>query len=398
MVKMKPSSWWLKALLRTSLLALSSAFVLQTAKPASNLFLDKSLGRCVWKMQRQLDVNPPTLRRNSRCSLAQTSMSSNLLDSFKRGVIMALAVVALFLSPGDALAAKSGGRVAGSGFRAGVAARSSMKSSSVRSAVKSPAQRQIGGGVIVAPPPLSPLGYSPLGLSPFGLRPFFYAPLLTDVVVLGGVAYAGAMAYNMFENARQGRTSGINIAKVQVAVCCDNRGPSSLLGTVERLARECDSRSQSSMANLVSDVSLALLRREVDWVSAAVETKTVTDITEGENICSQMSFKERMKVERETFNLVAGKDKSEARGSEAKLDDIGKSTIAVITMVVAMEGKKLPEIRDSKSLKEALMSLGTEALHEDTLVAAELLWVPEEPWESLTPDDIMLEYPNLLSL
>eukprot|EP00960_Hanusia_phi_P056228 763192-Hanusia_phi.AAC.5 len=104
-----------------------------------------------------------------------------------------------------------------------------------------------------------------------------------------------------------------------------------------------------------------------------------------------------------------------------------------------MEGKKLPEIRDSKSLKEALMSLGTEALHEDTLVAAEvsrdlpccflsacvlrvlllsllltlllprpgwsltfsliqLLWVPEEPWESLTPDDIMLEYPNLLSL
>eukprot|EP00960_Hanusia_phi_P056227 763192-Hanusia_phi.AAC.4 len=134
---------------------------------------------------------------------------------------MALAVVALFLSPGDALAAKSGGRVAGSGFRAGVAARSSMKSSSVRSAVKSPAQRQIGNcPSLLRSGSQATLGVSDsrTGLSPFGLRPFFYAPLLTDVVVLGGVAYAGAMAYNMFENARQGRTSGINIAKVQVAV------------------------------------------------------------------------------------------------------------------------------------------------------------------------------------
>ncbi|EKX43801.1 hypothetical protein GUITHDRAFT_110255 [Guillardia theta CCMP2712] len=305
-------------------------------------------------------------------------MSGGVVDSFKRVAVIALATVALLLSPGDAFAAKSGGRVAGSGFRAGAAARSSMKAS-VRSSMKSSAQRQIG-------------------LSPFGVRPFFYGPLLTDVVVIGGVAYAGAMAYNMFENARQGRTSGINIAKVQVAVCCDNRGPNSLLGTVARLARDCDSRSQRSMASLVSDVSLALLRREVDWVSAAVETKTVKDITEGENIFSQMSFTERAKVERETFNLVAGKDKSEARSSETKLEDIGKSTMAVITMVVAMEGKKLPEIRDSKSLKEALMSLGTEALNEDSLVAAELLWVPEEPWESLTADDVILEYPNLLSL
>eukprot|EP00960_Hanusia_phi_P030543 748696-Hanusia_phi.AAC.1 len=62
-------------------------------------------------------------------------------------------------------------------------------------------------------------------------------------------------------------------------------------------------------------------------------------------------------------------DKSEARSSEGKvkssarviehsagaqLDDIGKATEAVITMILAIEGKELPSVKDMKSLRTCL--------------------------------------------
>lgn len=73
----------------------------------------------------------------------------------------------------------------------------------------------------------------------------------------------------------------INVCKIQVATYCDNRGPSSVLGIVSRLAdkvrdpaflhhgfamaeqpgtRQVNTEDQDSLSSLVSDVALALLR------------------------------------------------------------------------------------------------------------------------------------------
>jgi hypothetical protein len=39
-----------------------------------------------------------------------------------------------------------------------------------------------------------------------------------------------------------------------------------------------------------------------------------------------------------------GRGRSDARGAEAKLEDIGKSTVAVVTLVLALEGASLPQV------------------------------------------------------
>mmetsp|Transcript_29598 Transcript_29598/g.66963 ORF Transcript_29598/g.66963 Transcript_29598/m.66963 type:complete len:267 (-) Transcript_29598:2114-2914(-) len=191
----------------------------------------------------------------------------------------------------------------------------------------------------------------------------------------------------------------INVVKLQVAVHCDTRGPSSLLGTIGRIADEADTETEEGLADLVSDVALALLRKESDWVSASLEKKVTRDEDEGESLFGQFSLQERAKIERETFNKVSGMDKSEARSSEGKLDDIGKATEAVITMILAIEGKELPSVKDMKSLRTCLTELGgSDMLGNNALLAAEIMWTPEEPWETITKEDLILEYPKLLPL
>jgi len=223
-------------------------------------------------------------------------------------------------------------------------------------------------------------------------------PSITDILLVGGIAYAGYKIYEGVQNAQLGTAAGVTVAKLQVAVSCDERGPTSLLGTLSRLAKTCDTSNQAGVSSLVSDVSLALLRKEVDWMSAALETAGSKDVDAGERKFSEFSLRERAKIERETINKVGGQDKSEARGKEARADSFGSGTVAVVTLVLALQGRALPAVTDMASLKQTLMTLGSDVLDNESLLAAEVMWTPEEPWERLTADEVTLDYPNLIPL
>lgn len=323
-------------------------------------------------------------------------------DRLKSAAFGFLLVAGLALGgPDDALAAKSGARVGGGSFR-------SAPSRSAPSRPAPQAQQSYGGGttVLVAPPMYSPspFGFSPFGFSPFGFSPFgFFRPVvmgpsITDLLLVGGIAFAGYKIYESVQNAQLGTAAGVTVAKLQVAVSCDDRSPSSLLGTLDRLGKSADTSSSSGVASLVSDTALALLRKEVDWISAALETAGAKTVDQGEQKFGEFSLKERAKIERETLNKVGGADKSEARGAETKTDSFGSGTVAVVTLILALQGRALEPVTDIKTLKSTLMTLGSDVLDNESLLAAEVMWTPEEPWERISPDEVTLEYPNLLPL
>jgi len=165
------------------------------------------------------------------------------------------------------------------------------------------------------------------------------------------------------------------------------------------IADEADTETDEGLEELVSDVALALLRSESDWLSGASEAITVKDEDEGEDKFSEMSMKERAKIERETVNLVAGRDKSKDRSAEDDVNSIGKPTVAVVTIIVALEDKELPKVTDVKSLRKCLTMLGgSDLLGTSALLASEVMWTPEEPWEVLEKADLYLEYPELMPL
>jgi len=189
------------------------------------------------------------------------------------------------------------------------------------------------------------------------------------------------------------------VSKVQVSLQCDTRGPSSILGRIADVADEADTETDEGLEELVSDVALAVLRCEDDWISASSDTIKAKNEDQGEDIFSEMSMKERAKIERETVNVVAGRDKSEERSEEKDINSIGKSTVAVVTIILALEDKELPNVTDRKSLKKCLTMLGgSDLLGASALLAAEVMWTPEEPWEVLEKNDLYLEYPELMPL
>ncbi|CAN0393719.1 unnamed protein product [Ectocarpus sp. 13 AM-2016] len=51
-------------------------------------------------------------------------------------------------------------------------------------------------------------------------------------------------------------------------------------------------------------------------------------------------------------------------------------------------------------LKTALQTIASGALSDggDNVLAAEVLWTPEEPWEVLTREDAIADFPELMDL
>jgi uncharacterized membrane protein len=341
--------------------------------------------------------------------------SEGLHLRLKAGVMAIVAMVVLmFGSPDDALAARSGGRASGSfrgsapskvysggGGSRGSSTGSSIGGGSSRTVILAPSPSPI----VVSPYGFSPFGYSPFGVSPFGLfRPAIFGPSLSDIILVGGAAYVGYKIYEGIQNQKLGITDEQTVAKVQVAVFCEDRSPASLLGAIARLVDRADTSSQESMSGLVSDVALALLRKESAWISAAAETASYRSDREADDAFAQFSLRERAKIERETVNRVNGKDKSERRAGPgfgavtAGRAVTAQSTVAVVTLLVCLNGKRVPQVKDRETLKAALLALGSDLLSGDGLMAAEVMWTPEEADDTLMPEDVTLDFPTLLPL
>jgi len=309
--------------------------------------------------------------------------------------LLAVSLTAGF--PQDA-EARSGGRVGGGSF-----SRRPVQTQSRQYAA--PAASTVGGGstTIVAPRPYigGGIGIMPYYYpSPFGYgATMMMGPSIGNIILLGGIAFVGYKIVTANQEEDEfGYNPEVNVCKIQVATYCENRGPSSVLGTVSRLADTVDTEDQDSLSSLVSDVSLALLRKESDWISAKIETYTTKDEDEAEQKFSELSLKERSKIERETVNRVRGTDKSDAREGEGKLEDIGKPTSAVITLILALQGRTINECKDLASLRSALSTIGSDVTGNDALMAAEVMWTPEEAWETVTPDEIIMDYPDHIPL
>jgi len=293
-----------------------------------------------------------------------------------KSIMLAFVLIPILLfSPADADAARrSGGRMGGGSIRqtqraAPRQSASQFGSTSSFGGTSSPSLRP---NVIVSP--FGGFGYSPFGMmggfSPMGMgmgygaRPLLMGPSITDVVIVGGVAFAGYKAYQKFMSGDEGGMGGgsaVQVSKLQVSLSCDERGPNSLLGTMSRLADTCDTDSQRGICNLVSDTALALLRREGDWSSASLTTAKASGLEDGESKFGKFSLEERSKIDRETVNKVRGQDKSDTRG-EGDNNDVGRPTVAVVTLILATQGRELQPVKDLQSLRSCLSTLGSDAL------------------------------------
>jgi len=246
-----------------------------------------------------------------------------------------------------------------------------------------------GGGptnVYIAPPPLfSPFGFgfSPFGFSPFGFGFGFGLPAPLLLLAVGGLALTSFRSSRGIEQGAED-TAGAALC-LQVACYCSDRSDS-LYGRLQRVARTADTESYEGLQQLTSDVCLALLRSSKDWLAARSVSSTAgvfsNDVEEAYN---RLVVQERAKWQDEQTSL--------------KRTMAGQPTYMVATLVVLLRsGQELPGISGVGDLREAVAQLASTVSVEDNLIAAEVLWTPEDTNDVMDRDDMFLNFPELVTL
>ncbi|MBD2103285.1 DUF1517 domain-containing protein [Leptolyngbya sp. FACHB-261] len=325
-------------------------------------------------------------------------MKSKLFSQLKRLLrpALALLLVALMVlgNADGALAARSGGRAGGRSFGA---PRRSMPPSG--QTYRGPSGGYYPGGG----------GYYPGG--GFGF------PFLFPVFGIGGgfgglftllifFSIAGFLARS-FRSATSGGEGGddytgypsnkVQVNKVQVGLLANARG---LQAELNDLARRADTSSPAGYTRLLQETTLALLRHPDYWAYAGSDNKTIA-LAAAEGQFNQLALSERSKFNRETLSnvdnlLTQAPARAALTGDQADLSE-GPGEFIVVTLLTAVEGDfRLPPVRSAADLQQALQALGS--VSSDRLLAVEVLWTPQAEDDTLTADQMLTSYSQLVSV
>jgi uncharacterized membrane protein len=303
-------------------------------------------------------------------------------------ISVALALVLVFgLQNHDAFAARSGGRMGGSSFRA--------PSRSYRTPTRTNGGAMYGGGY----------GYG----GGFGL-PFMYGlgfggggGMFSLLITLAIAGFLFRTFQNTFgSDAGSEENPGISVAKVQVGLMAQARN---LQLDLDRIAFNADTNTESGRAKVLQEVSLTLLRHPEYWVYGSVSTDT-PKLSGAEAVFNRLTMAERSKFSEETLSNIngqvkqpklAGADQGGTLTPQSPAELLAMNADAeyiVVTLLVATTAKlQLPKINGENDMKQALQQIGS--LAAGGLLAIEVVWTPQADGDCLTSDDIMASYPDM---
>jgi len=300
-------------------------------------------------------------------------------------------VLGLALSHADgALAARSGGRIGGGSFRA-------------------PSSRTYtppGGG-----------GYYPGGGGYYPGGGGFGFPFLIPFWGIGG-GFGGLFSILIFlaianfllqtfrrvgggeEEVAYSSNPSVSVTRLQVGLLAQARG---LQTELNQIAETADTNSPQGRAEVLQEVSLALLRHPEYWVYAGGGTQQAK-LNSAESQFNRLSLAERSKFSEETLSNVNNqlkealrKDALPAAGeldNPTRLIAEGPGEYIIVTLLAATLGKfEIPTINSADDLRQALRQIG--GMPSEQLLAIEVLWTPQSESDTLTSDDVLAEYPDL---
>jgi uncharacterized membrane protein len=318
----------------------------------------------------------------------------NKLLSVMKSLIKPLLVFGLIatlaFSHADSALAASGGRIGGGSFRV-----PSRGYSSPRTYAPG------GGGGYYAPYPGGGFGF------PF-LFPFFgigggFGGLFT-ILIFFAIANFMLQAFRRaggggVEELEYDSNPVVSVARVQVGLLAEARG---LQAELNRIAELADTNSPEGRVQVLQEASLALLRHPEYWVYAGGGTQQ-SRLTGAEAEFNRLALAERSKFSEETLSNVNNQIKAATpkaslpTGDGADISDLATKApgeYIVVTLIAATLGKlQLPAIHNTDDLRQALRQFGS--IPSDKLLAIEVLWTPQAEGDTLSADDVLMEYADL---
>lgn len=184
----------------------------------------------------------------------------------------------------------------------------------------------------------------------------------------------------------------VTVSKIQVALLAQGKA---IQAQLSEIAATADLSTPEGMQQHVQEAALALLRMPENWSHVQTSSQTVRSRTEGESLFEKWSIIERTKYNEETLTNIGGKVSRKDYTLDPEQDPA--SYIVVTLLTGTADDKPLfEEIRTTEALKAALEKLSS--LNADYLMIFELLWSPEAEGDSLTYDELLTEYSDMLQI
>jgi uncharacterized membrane protein len=192
----------------------------------------------------------------------------------------------------------------------------------------------------------------------------------------------------------------VSISRLQVGLLAQARD---LQTELNQIAEAADTNSPEGRAEVLQEVSLALLRHPEYWVYAGGGTQQAK-LNAAESQFNRLSLAERSKFSEETLSNVNNQLKAalnkEALPAADEIDNPtslinqGPGEYIIVTLLAATLGKfEIPQINSADDLRQALRQIG--GMSGEQLLAIEVLWTPQAEGDTLTSDDVLAEYADL---
>lgn len=184
----------------------------------------------------------------------------------------------------------------------------------------------------------------------------------------------------------------VTISKIQVGLLAQARA---IQKELSELSLSIDTGTPEGLSQLVQESALALLRSPENWTHVSAISKTVRTREEAQTIFNKFSLEERSKFSSETLTNVEGKVRQKDVNPNQNAEP---GSYIVVTLLIGTEDDRplFLNVYSSQDLKAALERIAATA--PEYLTVFELLWTPQSETESLTYDELLSEYANLMQI
>lgn len=356
----------------------------------------------------QLTTNRVVRPKLAMAAVGPKDTKKSIGEAIKKAFLPLALGAVLFTSPGiqPAEAASSGGRSGGSSFRSMPRGGGGYGRSSTRLGAGTGYSRGYGSSTYITPMPF----YSPF--SPFGFSPFGFMPVNFNLLVIGFIAYT---ALNILSNRAGGADfsnsgdegsslgGGATVIRLNVALDSDWAQQGNIMTILTTISqRNSMMAGRGELAKLASDASLALLRKQSEWNSAAYESQRYGGFGQASMSTLESDFQRQAVVERSKFEeetdgagYAAIKSSEEIAGS--------RPTKCVVSILVAVRGNSaanMARVDGAADVRACLQNLASDALTDDgdNIMGVEVLWTPSVPGTSISERELVNDYPELMRL
>lgn len=182
------------------------------------------------------------------------------------------------------------------------------------------------------------------------------------------------------------------VSKLQVALFAQAR---EVQARLTELTLEVDTDTPEGLMTLMQESALALVRTPENWTHVSSSSQSVHR-DKAEEVFNKLSLEERTKFSEETLVNVRGRVAQ--RSTAIASPDKDPSAYIVVTLLIGTEHDKplFGEIRNTQELRTALEAIAS--IPVSHLLVFELLWSPQADTDSLTYDELLTEYSNMIQI